>query len=116
MAYGVNAEVRILGGNPSTDDISSADIDDWIDRADSLINTHTSKSDWSGSDVAYEAIQNASNLYASAMVLDHFADPEGKAKTLREEFWRLINALKVNSADSKNTESGYMVKTAGSET
>lgn len=115
MVYGVNAEVRILAGNPETADISSADIDDWISRSDSVINNETSKSDWSSGDTAYGSIIIASNLYAAAMVLDHFADPEGKAKTLREEFWRLIKSIKSNSALTTNTEEGYMLKTAGSE-
>ncbi len=116
MAYGINAEVRKLGGSPSTDDVSSADIDSYIEKADSIINVTTGKSDWTTADAAYDSIELASNLYSAAMVLDYFADPEGKAKTFREEFWKLMKQITANSASTTNKETGYFVKTAGSET
>jgi hypothetical protein len=116
VAYGVLAEVRSLAGNPSTAEVPDADITSYIDKADSIINTLTQKNNWTASDDDYEAIQLASNLYAAAMVADHFGDREGKGKAWREEFWRLMKNIRVSSSTAKTNDEGYLLKTAGSET
>ena len=90
-------------------------MDSYIAKADSLVDTFTGKTGWTSGDTAYEAVQMASNVMAAAMIREHYRDTEGKAKGLRDEFWRLVKEIKNTSADTSSYNEGYTVKTAGSE-
>jgi len=98
MAYGVLADVRALAGNPSTAEVPDADITTFIGYVDSLINSYFGKDDWASGDAEYKTVQMASNIYAAAMILDRFKDQEGKAKTFREEFWKMLENLAATTA------------------
>ena len=95
MAYGILAEIRLLSGNPPTSEVSDATINTYIDGADALVNSLTGKSDWVAADTEYEAVELASNLYAAAMILDHYKDTEGKAEKFRTRFYEIISKLEV---------------------
>lgn len=107
MTYGSAPEVRALVGNYSLTEVPEEEVATWIVGADALIRAITGKTDWTETDAEYPVIEKASNLYAAAAILDHFEDKEGKAKTFREEFYKITEALK--ESDSVLDEEGLVV-------
>ena len=58
-----------------------------------------------------ELVESLNNLKLSAMVLDHFKDMEGKAKTFREQFWKMLDNL-AKTRDTKVVALGYRTSPA----
>ena len=113
--YGVTATVRILAGNPPAAEVSDATVDAQIADADSLINVETGKSNWTSTDVDFNAVRRASNFYAAAAILNIFDQTKPEiANSYREEFWKIIKSLKTSSKLSSPPEN-IVLKTAGSE-
>lgn len=96
MAYGDTTRARSLAGNPSTTNVSAADVTQAVAFADSLIETETSQT-WATTDTEYELIQTISEYLASWYIRSRFSDPNGRAKDHKEFADMLLEKVKSGS-------------------
>lgn len=73
---GDTSRTRRLAGNPSTSNVSDADITTALEYGTSRVNTFTGKTDWitDTTHVAYPQVTWAAELYASSYIRDRFMD------------------------------------------
>lgn len=97
MTYGDSDRARRLAGNPTTTNVSSADMTQAIAYGDSCADTFSGSSSWSSSDIEYEIIQSASEYFASSYVRDRFEDPGNKAKAHYDRGIALCQSIRLGS-------------------
>jgi hypothetical protein len=93
VGYSETAEVRRASGIVDELDLTPTDLAGICARADDYVDTLL-HSTFKKGDKQYEAVRQASTLWATATVLDGFRDPDGKADKLRVSFYQIIAGLK----------------------
>lgn len=73
MGYGDRDRTRRLAGNPSTANVSDADIDQALVDADVRVNLLTGRS-WQTTDAEYKTVQQAAEYFAASVIRSRFND------------------------------------------
>lgn len=97
MAYGSETRSRSLAGNPSTTNFSSSDLTQAVAYGDSMVETFTGVTSWDSSSIEYEAIQTASEYFASSYIRGRFEDKDKKAKEHYEFAMGICTGIRAGS-------------------
>jgi len=113
MPLGTNAKrrtnTRKLAGNLDDQDITDIDIDVIIDRADNWMETQTNKFDWTSADQSFDSALTASNLMASAEILDgHPGVDSAKVEGQRRAARDIIKAINRKDTDIQATSGKHL--------
>jgi len=113
MVLGDVGRARRLAGNPSTTNVSDADITQGLTYGTSRVISFSGKSDWETdtSNTDYPTAVMAAEYYASSMIRDRFQD---QGDISREHFSRAENMLRdmVNSMSSGITATAAIAQGA----
>lgn len=100
MTYGDTTRARSLAGNPSTGNVSSADVTQAVAYGDSMVNTFTGYDAWNSTDDPdfYPSIQTASEFFASSQIRERFDDPGKKAQSHYERAMAICDGVRRSSS------------------
>lgn len=110
----VRSEVRKLIGNPPTSEVVDTDIDQWLDKAKSSVDTDTGKNDWASTDRQFDDIIYVQNIRAAALGLDHFTSlsDHQKAEDFRKEAKERLQSITMGGIGESPPVQSFIIKSS----